>query len=174
MSIPKELFHHRWSLPILVELDARRGAKFVTLSRSLGVGRGTLRQTLDALQSAGLVERNPGHGHPLRPEYVLTSEGAAVAQAGRDLLRALESEGLEELGLRKWTLAVLVALAEGDRHFGTLRERLLVSPRALALTLKDLVRADLVERRIRDGFPPTTEYVPTPGGDELARLAERL
>lgn len=174
MSTQQSLFHHRWSLPILVELDAGKGAKFVTLARTLGVGRGTLRQTLDALQSSGLVRRNPGHGHPLRPEYVVTERGAAAARPGRDLLQALGAEGLEELGLRKWTLAVLVALWEGERHFGALRERLDVSPRALALALKDLVGAGLVERRVHDDFPPTTEYVLTASGRELARLAARL
>ncbi len=27
----------------------------------------------------GLVIRNPGYGHPLRPEYILTPEGHAAA-----------------------------------------------------------------------------------------------
>src|SRR4249919_2574906 len=55
------LFHFRWSLPVLAELHRNGGAKFVTLSQRLGVGRETLRRTLDSLVDAGLVARNPGY-----------------------------------------------------------------------------------------------------------------
>ena len=48
----------------------------------LGVGRESLRATLDALRELGLVQPTPGHGHPMRPEYLLTA-------AGRDFLPVL-------------------------------------------------------------------------------------
>lgn len=168
------LFHHRWSLPILADLDAYGGARFVTLAHRLVVGRESLRRTLDALQRARLVRRNPGHGHSLRPEYVLTERGRALAPAATEVVEVLRDAGLEELGLRKWSLPLLVGLGAGDRHFSALQARYGVSPRALALALKDLAAADLVERRVHDGFPPTTSYRLTQRGAELARAAKRL
>ena len=42
--------------------------------------------------------------------------------------------------------------------------------RALALALKDLQSAGLVERRIEDAYPPTALYVPTRGARRLQRI----
>jgi DNA-binding HxlR family transcriptional regulator len=167
------LFHFRWSLPVLVELHCSGGAKFVTLSERLGVGRETLRRTLEALIDAGLVLRNPGYGHPLRPEYVLSRRGEHTAPACAALLDALRVNGLEDLGLKKWSIPVVVALAS-ERRFAELRALLRVSPRALALTLKELAQAGLIERRVHDGFPPTTSYRLTRRAQPLRRAAEAL
>src|SRR3954467_4738348 len=74
-----ELFHHRWAPPALALLAERDGARFVELQRKLGVGRESLRRALDALLELGLVRRNEGYGHPLRPEYLLTRAGLEAA-----------------------------------------------------------------------------------------------
>ena len=66
------LLHHRWAVPILAVLHREKGAKFVTLGSRLGVSRDSLRRSLDRLTQQRLVRRNPGYGHPMRPEYVLT------------------------------------------------------------------------------------------------------
>src|SRR4029079_6119097 len=68
------LLHNRWSVPVLAELargDAG-GGRFANLRRRLGVSGESRRRTLATLVEAGLVARNPGHGHPLRADYVLT------------------------------------------------------------------------------------------------------
>ncbi|QKK06789.1 MAG: hypothetical protein HND58_00510 [Planctomycetota bacterium] len=49
--------------------------------RRLGVGREALRQTVEFATAHGWVVRNAGHGHPLRPDFVLTESGRA-ARAG--------------------------------------------------------------------------------------------
>ena len=72
MSSLVALCHHRWSLPVLAEIGRTRGTRFATLTGRLGVTGESLRRTLAYLQEEGLVERNPGYGHPLRPEYLLT------------------------------------------------------------------------------------------------------
>src|SRR6478736_5405251 len=74
-----ELFHHRWAPPALALLGERGGARFVELQRRLGVGRESLVRALAALLASGLVRRNEGYGHPLRPEYVLTARGRRAA-----------------------------------------------------------------------------------------------
>ena len=60
MSTLVALFHNRWSVPILAELHRQRGSRFVTLARTLGMSRESLRRTLAALIESGLVGRNPG------------------------------------------------------------------------------------------------------------------
>src|SRR2546421_6886856 len=138
MSIPDliALFHHRWSAPVLAELLRQKGSRFAALAGGLGVGRESLRRTLDSLLELGLVARNPGYGHPLRPEYVLTRRGHAVAERCRRLLAALD-DGTADVALRKWSLPLLVALRRPSR-FSELRAELTgVTGRALALALKD-------------------------------------
>jgi DNA-binding HxlR family transcriptional regulator len=154
------LFHHRWSVPVLAELGRGNGGRFVNLSRRLGIGRESLRRTLDWLVGQGLVARNPGYGHPLRPEYVLTGRGAELAPACIQLMFALDALQAEHVGLNKWSMPIVAALDDlGDGRFGQLRDRLPpISPRALTLALKALSDAGLVERRVVDSFPPSTLY----------------
>ncbi len=157
------LFHHRWAVPVLAELDRTGGTRAITMMRRLDVGRESLQRTLQALGERGLVRQNPGYGHPLRPEYLLTDRGALVAPACRALLDGLRELGLESVGLNKWSMPVIVALYAGDevlpRRYSELRDRLPgISPRALTLTLKSLADAGVVERTVLDTFPPATRY----------------
>jgi DNA-binding HxlR family transcriptional regulator len=173
MSTPL-LIDRRWALPVIRELHETGGCKFVTLVHALGLSRETLRHTLESLIEGGLVRRNPGYGHPMRPEYLLTARGRKLAPAAGRLLAELERRGKVELGLKKWSLPVLVAL-EKESRFGELKSSLApVTPRALTLALKALVRAGLVERRIHDAFPPATSYRLTGPGRSLEQLAARL
>jgi DNA-binding HxlR family transcriptional regulator len=153
------LFHHRWSAPVLAELRRTRGTRFVVLVKSLGVGRESLRRTLEALIELGLVARNPGYGHPLRPEYVLTRRGERAAARCSRLLGLLDGDA--DVALKKWSLPVLVALARPAR-FSELRDALPgVTARALALALKDLEAAGLVRRDVQNTYPPSTVYAAT-------------
>jgi DNA-binding HxlR family transcriptional regulator len=170
------LFHHRWAVPVLAELERTHGSRFVVLERRLGIGRESLRRTLAALIDQGLVARNPGYGHPLRPEYVLTAAGAAIAPACTELVRALVSLDLSAVGLNKWSMPVIAALdAEGSSRFTQLRDALPpIGPRALALALKMLTAAGLVERRVVDTFPPTAVYTLTDGAGSISPALRRL
>jgi DNA-binding HxlR family transcriptional regulator len=169
------LFHLRWAAPILAELHRERGSRFVVLSQRLGLSRESLRRTLAALLDRGLVARNPGYGHPLRPEYVLTSDGARLAPACGELLAALRGHGLDDVALKKWSMPVLYALATGAHRFSELRALLPgITPRALALALKDLDAAGLVERRVTDDYPPAAVYEPTRLARSLGPLLGRL
>ena len=162
------LCHHRWSAPVLAELGRTRGARFVVLVNRLGVGRASLQRTLAALVELGLVRRNPGYGHPLRPEYLLTPEGEEAAVRCARLLAAVD--GKADVLLRKWSLPVLFAL-RGNARFSELREALPgITARALALALKDLERAGLVTRRVEETYPPSTVYAATAEAARLQRI----
>jgi DNA-binding HxlR family transcriptional regulator len=160
------IFHHRWSAPVLAELLQRKGSRFAALSGTLGVGRESLRRTLESLVELGLVARNPGYGHPLRPEYVLTRRGESAARR----CAALLAEAGDEVLLRKWSVPVLAVLSAPAR-FSELRVSLPgVTPRALALALKDLRSAGLIERRVEDAYPPTAIYAATARARKLTRI----
>ena len=170
MSIVR-LFHHRWAAPVLAELHRSKGSRFVTLSNRLGLGRDSLRRTLAALIDAGLVMKNPGYGHPLRPEYVLTERGRTVAPGCARLISALERLDANDVGLKKWSMPAVLALADGECRFSELRKRLPeVTPRALTLALKDLGAAELVERRVTGDYPPGTVYRLRGRAQPLARI----
>jgi DNA-binding HxlR family transcriptional regulator len=171
VSILVALCHHRWSLPVLAEIGRTGGSRFATLTGRLGVAGESLRRTLAYLQDAGLVERNPGYGHPLRPEYVLTERGRRVAPHGQKLLAELA--GHVDVGLKKWSLPVLAEL-RGPRRFSELRAALPVTARALALALKDLEDDGLVRRTVIDDRPPQTRYEAAPAARAIVRAARRL
>jgi DNA-binding HxlR family transcriptional regulator len=171
-----DLFHHRWAAGVLAELDRTRGSRFVTLTNRVGVGRESLRRTLAGLIEGGLVTRNPGYGHPLRPEYVLTPRGLRVAPVCGDLLAGLRELGVEATALKKWSLPVVLALGgPGRRRFSALQQGLPeITARALALALKDLTAASLVDRAVTDGYPPASVYSLTPAGARLLPVLRRL
>ena len=177
------LFHRRWSTAVLSELhrgDAQPGgAKFISLANRLQVSRETLRDTLIHLIWLQLVRRNSGYGHPMRPEYLLTAAGTAVAPASEKLLKRLHNLDDDSALKNKWSLPLLFAIGSGASRFGEIRLLLPgITARALTLSLKDLVEANTIERQVIDEYPPTTEYRLTPGGRRLlvpvSALAEAL
>lgn len=153
------LLHHRWSLPILVELDRAAGAKFITLLNRLQLSRDSLTRTLKVLIEQGWVEKNPGHGHPMRPEYILTSKAIGITPSCAEILDELRSLDLEILGLRKWTLPTLLALGKSGMRFSDLKGKLAgITPRALTETLKALAEVSMIKRVVLDTYPPSVEY----------------
>ena len=169
------LFHNRWSVPVLAELGRGgvEGGRFANLTRSLDVSRESLRRTLAALVKAGLVTRNPGHGHPLRADYVLTEAGARVAPVCTSLVDRLDAAGLESLARKKWLLPVVFVLSATPARFSGLRAALApISARALALALKELEAASVVERTLVDDYPPRAEYRLAAGHDLVEPLTE--
>jgi DNA-binding HxlR family transcriptional regulator len=161
------LFHHRWTAPILAELHRTNGAKFITLVQRLSIPRETLIQTLRALIRSGWVRRNPGHGHPMRPEYLPTARGRRLGGACERLLFEVRRKDLEGVALKKWSMPVLHALAGGAKRFSELKRKLgPVSTRALTLAVRDLVSAGLVRRSVSEATPPEVRY--GVGGDSRA------
>ena len=164
---------YRWALPVVAQLSATGGSRFVPLANELGVSRDSLRQTLNALVQAGLVTRNPGYGHPSRPEYILTGSGRRIGPVCVQLMEELRRRGIEDVLLKKWSMPILAALS-GESRYGQLRRAVGATPRALTLALKELAALGLVERRVHTGFPPSTTYRLTPKSRALRRRVARL
>ena len=162
----------RWLIPLLALASAGDGLRFAEAVRRLGLARGVARASLDALVAGGWLARNPGHGHPLRPEYVLTERGRAAGVWSEAVMAARGGLGLAPDALTRWTLPLVAALGHGEARFGELAAALApVSPRALSLTLKAALDERLMERRLEASFPPVPVYSL---GERGRRLVEAL
>ncbi len=166
------LFHNKWALPVLAEMYSQGGgSKFVTLVQRLGVSRDSMSRTLRALVRHGWVLRNPGYGHPMRPEYVLTPEGTDLAPWCARVRRRLHRLGLGSDPLRKWSPAVAIAILSGGQRFSELVTALPgITSRALAQTLKSMQDMGLIERAVGSDYPPQVRYRLSPQGRRLAEL----
>jgi DNA-binding HxlR family transcriptional regulator len=128
-----------------------------------------LSNALVELQRSDWVVRNPGHGHPLRPEYILTATGETVAAWCANIMEKRRELGLEPQNLPRWSMPLVAQLASGWTRFSGLQEKLSpVSPRALSLTLKQMIMVDVIARRLENGFPPHSLYGLTGRGWRLA------
>jgi DNA-binding HxlR family transcriptional regulator len=164
----------RWSVPAIADLYRLRGAKFVTLANRLGVSRESLSRTLSDLQALDLVMRNPGYGHPMRPEYLLTPDGESVGPAALAVVKATPEDAREACS-RKWALPGLAALSAGLDRFSDLAAALEgVTPRALTMTLEGLEDAGLVVRSLDDDRAARPRYEPAAGAEALGDAARRL
>jgi DNA-binding HxlR family transcriptional regulator len=169
------LFRRRWACPILAELHRGEGAKFVTLVNRLESNPGAMRQALDEMLDLGWIRRNPGYGHPLRPEYLLTRSGERLAPACALLDGAITSLGVRDIALRKWSMPVLYVIGEGPTRFTEIPRALGgVTDRAVSLALKDLADAAMIARRLIDGPPPGSVYGATRVGGRLLPILERI
>ena len=170
------LAHHRWNIPVLAELHQLSGAKFITMVNRLGAGRGSLSASLDDLIRQGLVMRNPGHGHPMRPEYLLTEQGEAIGGECLELARLIERREESDLAYRKWTLPLVAALGGNVRRFNELRGLLggAATPRALTLGLKSMQATGWTRRSIIDAYPPAAGYALRPRGQRIFTLVDEI
>ena len=159
----------RWLLPLMALVGRQQGARFAEML-SLGLSRSVLTASVAQLIEAGWLARNPGHGHPLRPEYVPTEAGRSIAVfAGRVNATRMEL-GLAPDLLSRWALPAVRRLAQGPARFSTLRAALApVTPRALSLALKQMAVAGLVDRTLEESYPPTAIYGLTSRGGRLAK-----
>ena len=169
------LLKHRWNIVVLAELQRSSGAKFVTLLSRIGLSRGPLTVSLQHLVTIGLVRRNAGYGHPLRPEYILTARGTEIGDHCLSLVTLVRKQGAERIAYRKWSLPLVVAIGQHDVRFNELRAALGgVTPRAQTLALKSLQSAGWVARKVEDGYPPIAIYQLSSTGHLLLNALTRL
>ena len=81
-----------WGLPILAAFHDGVPGRQAPLLAATGASRTAFGQSLDHLIECGLVERNPGYGHPLRPEFRLTSAGDKAARVAHGIYLSQKAE----------------------------------------------------------------------------------
>ncbi|HEX8380030.1 MAG TPA: winged helix-turn-helix transcriptional regulator [Allosphingosinicella sp.] len=160
----------RWFVPLLALASGEEGVRFAALAARLGISRSMLTGVLDQLLRRGWMTRNPGHGHPLRPEYVLTQAGRPVGAWCERVMEERSRLGLDPGALGRWALPLVARLDRRWERFSWLEAQLSpISPRSLSLGLKQLLDVGLAERRLEESFPPTPLYGLTGRGQRLAR-----
>lgn len=161
-----------WALPVLAALAEGSVARVYPLANTLKTSPISIKSAIEHLTAMHLIVKNSGHGHPLRPEFMLTPLGKALAPKAVEILHYGAKHRVLPLLRKRWTLPI-IAVLEGARSFGGLRRSLTpVTDRALSLSLKDLTSARLVQRTVLGNhLPPTTLYVPTP---QLKKIRQPL
>jgi DNA-binding HxlR family transcriptional regulator len=83
------------------------------------------------------------------------------------------ADALDVVGER-WTLLVLRELGFGVHRFNDIRVNTGIPRETLALRLRRLEEAGLIERRQYSEHPPRDEYVLTPSGQDIAPVLGAL
>ena len=105
-----------------------------------------------------VLERNPGYGHPLRPEFRLTQLGKEAA-AIADKIQRVSSEDDQSLLRKSWTLPVLTSLQTPSRFNDIKRNLQTITDRALSQSLKSMEGKDWVHRSVDEtARPPRSIY----------------
>lgn len=148
-----------WSLDILALLHKGVPGRQASLLAASGAGRTAFAQSLAHLTELGLLRRNPGHGHPLRPEYLLTPKGERMAAIAADIAGKIEAPIDAKLIRRAWTVPIL-AVTRRPLHFGDIKRRLgRITDRALSKSLHDLQSRHWMSRTIDErSTPPRPLY----------------
>jgi len=159
-----------WSLAILSKLHAGVPGRQAALLTATGAGRTAISQSMEHLIRIGLLERNPGHGHPLRPEFRLTPLGVEAAVLAS---RIQEITGDEDQTLlrRSWTLPVLSSL-QRPRHFcGIKKDLITITDRALSQSLKAMEDRNWVKRSVNTtARPPRSIYCAVNQGARITEI----
>jgi len=154
-----------WSLNILELLHNGIAGRQATLLAATKAGRTAFTQSLNHLIGLGLLERNPGHGHPLRPEYRLTAEGIRAAAIANSIKKAVPQPSEQILLRRAWTVPVL-AVSHQPRYFSDFKNELVsITDRALSHSLNQLHTQNWLQRNIDvEARPPRPRYQATNTG----------
>ncbi|NOX41426.1 MAG: transcriptional regulator [Alphaproteobacteria bacterium] len=159
-----------WSLNVLALMHGGMPGRQALLLSASGAGRTALAHSLGHLVDLGLLEKNPGHGHPLRPEFRLTPEGEEAAKIADRIERAVPKSSDRALLRRSWTVPVL-AVSQEPRYFTQIRNDLVpITDRALSQSLRQLQAHHWLRRKIDTSTrPPRPLYQASNAGERIRR-----
>lgn len=160
-----------WALPILAAFHAGVAGRQAPLLAATGASRSAFAQSLKHLMSIGVIERNPGYGHPLRPEFRLTSIGVQAAALAHKI-HHLTPEPEQDLLRRAWTVPVLTTLQSANR-FNAIKKTLNpITDRALSQSLQMMEARHWVSRDVdARARPPRALYHATHTGSRISEAS---
>jgi DNA-binding HxlR family transcriptional regulator len=157
MSMAKiiKLCERRWALLALCALAEGAPQRAFPLAQYLGAGRAGVHDALQHLLALGLLQKTKGYGHPLRPEFSLTSAGHKMTKMAAPYARNVQK--LPVLGgrpLGKWGLPILISARKpiGFSNLGRRLER--VTDRALSLSLRELEEKQFLSYKVDQAIRP--------------------
>ncbi|MGB7183569.1 MAG: winged helix-turn-helix transcriptional regulator [Burkholderiaceae bacterium] len=166
-----KLCEKAWTLTALALIGRGTPIRVAVLATAAGTTRSSMRPSIQHLFELGLLVHNPGHGHPLRPEAKLTSEGEYWAEFALKLEETMRSDDERRLIRLNWTLPTL-RVAETPVRFTVLRNTLApVRDSALSMALRRLESSGWLERQVDSELrPPQVAYLTINRGREIADL----
>jgi DNA-binding HxlR family transcriptional regulator len=148
-----------WSLNILNLMHSGVPGRQAPLLAASGAGRTAFAASLHHLIQLDLVERNPGHGHPLRPEFRLTAAGIEAAHMASEITKAVSDNSAKRLIQRSWTVPVLALTGDPHRFSAIKTDLVTITDRALSSSLFQLESQDWIRRDIEtDARTPYPTY----------------
>ncbi len=168
-----KLTSRAWSLNILALLHSGIPGRQAPLLAATSASRTSFASSLEHLVQLGLLEKNPGHGHPLRPEFRLTREGAKIARSAARIVNVVPDDAEFVLLRRSWTVPVL-AVTMTPRHFSEIKADLTsITDRALSKSLYQLEDKEWLRREIdTSGRPLRPTYHAANNGIKISRAIE--
>ncbi|PSL20712.1 winged helix-turn-helix transcriptional regulator [Shimia abyssi] len=137
-----------WSLKILALLHTGVAGRQAPLLAATAAGRTSFGASLQHLIELQLLERNPGHGHPLRPEFRLTVKGAHYAKIAHDIVALAPGEKAFALLRKNWTVPIL-SVTHSPKLFGQIKHDLgAITDRSLSLALKQMEIHSWIKREV--------------------------
>lgn len=157
-----------WALTALGLMENGISGRVSPLAAAAGCGRTSMSASVEHLVLLGLLEKNPGHGHPLRPEYRFTSQGAKIAEWALELDSFVKSDDEKILLRNKWTLPLLSCIDDEARYSEIRRQLIPVTDRALSASLGKLTNSDWLKRKVKGSTsPPIVSYCTLNKGKKL-------
>ena len=159
-----------WALPILSNLHAGIAGRQAPLLAATGASRTAFAQSVGHLITIGLLERNPGYGHPLRSEFRLTQLGISAAAIANKIQSVAKDED-QSLLRRSWTLPVLTSL-HTPSHFNEIKRNLqTITDRSLSQSLKSMEVRNWVCRSVDEtARPPRSIYSAVNTGGVISKI----
>ncbi len=152
-----KLTSRAWSLNILALLHQGVPGRQAPLLAATSASRTSFASSLEHLVQLELLERNPGHGHPLRPEFRLTQTGIEAAETADRIVNAVPDDEEFALLRRSWTVPIL-AVTDAPRRFSVIKSDLApITDKALSTSLYQLEAREWLHREI-----DTSTRVPFP------------
>jgi DNA-binding HxlR family transcriptional regulator len=159
ISLLVKLTARAWCLEILSALHSGVPGRQAPLLASIEAGRTAFAQSMGHLVELGVLERNPGYGHPLRPEFRLTAVGRHMAMAAHEIVGMVADPKASGLLRRNWTVPVLAVTCQPKR-FNQMKVSLgTITDRALSQSLEHLQDQGWLARDVDlDARPPFSLY----------------
>jgi len=140
------------------------------LLTATGASRTAFAQSMEHLISMELMERNPGYGHPLRPEFRLTALGKAAAAIAHNI-QTVSKEEDQDLLRRSWTLPILTAIHQPSQFNDIKRNLQTITDRALSQSLKTMEHRNWVHRDVdQTARPPRPFYRTVNTGETISKI----